>query len=212
MTSCSAAAAALIDAGIVGFAFDSPRTFKSGLIAPVYLDNRKLIFHPQAWHVVIDCLAEMLGELYPERDIVVAGVETAGIPHSSALAFAMRLPTVFVRKEAKGHGLQRRIEGGSVAGRRVVLLEDQITTGESSLSAIAALRAEGADVEACLALTSYGFPAAQARFEQAGVALHVLAPFPVLFERVRGTLTTEEQASVERWLSDPVRWMSGGIA
>ncbi|NOG49932.1 MAG: hypothetical protein HND48_11220 [Chloroflexi bacterium] len=92
MTSCSAAAAALIDAGIVGFAFDSPRTFKSGLIAPVYLDNRKLIFHPQAWHVVIDCLAEMLGELYPERDIVVAGVETAGIPHSSALGVCDATP------------------------------------------------------------------------------------------------------------------------
>ncbi|MBK9122903.1 MAG: orotate phosphoribosyltransferase [Chloroflexi bacterium] len=212
MTPPSAAAKAMIEAGVVGFAFDSPRTFKSGLIAPVYLDNRKLMFHPQAWHAVIDSLAGVLRGLYPDGDVVVAGVETAGIPHSSALAYAMGLPAVFVRKEAKGHGLQQRVEGGSVAGRRVVLLEDQITTGGSSLSAVSALRSEGAEVPACLALTSYGFSAAQIRFEQANVALHVLAPFALLFEHVRETLTGAEQESVERWLADPAGWMTGGIA
>lgn len=212
MTVSVTAAKAMIDAGVVGFAFASPRTFKSGLVAPVYLDNRKLMFNPHAWHVVIDCLLDVLHGLYPDGDVVVAGVETAGIPHSSALAYAANLPAVFVRKEAKAHGLQQRVEGGSVAGRRVVLLEDQITTGGSSLSAVLALRSEGATVTDCLALTSYGFAGAQARFEQAGVALHVLAPFALLFEQVRARLSYVEQTSVERWLADPAGWITGGIA
>lgn len=212
MTPITDVASAMIEAGVVGFAFDAPRVFKSGLLAPVYLDNRKLMFHPRAWHVVIDRLAQIVRELYPADDVIVAGVETAGIPHSSALAYAMRLPAVFVRKEAKAHGLQRRVEGGSVQERRVVLLEDQITTGGSSISAVAALRSEGAEVTDCLALTSYGFPAAQMRFEEAGVALHVLVPFTTLFEHVRETLSDAQRASVERWLADPAGWMTGGIA
>ena len=80
-----------------------------------------------------------------------AGVESAGIPHSSALAFSTGLPSVFVRKAAKGHGLGRRIEGGDVEGRRVILVEDMVTTGGSSLSAVEALRAAGAEVADCLA-------------------------------------------------------------
>ena len=139
-------ARALLEAGAVTVRPDEPVTFRSGLRSPVYVDNRRLIFHPGAWRVVVEALAVQVRSLRPPTE-VVAGVESAGIPHSSAVAFATGLPSVFVRKEAKDHGLARRIEGGEVAGLRTVLVEDMVTTGGSSLSAVAALRAAGATVE-----------------------------------------------------------------
>jgi orotate phosphoribosyltransferase len=107
--------------------------------------------------------------LIAERKIpvdVVAGVEAAGIPHSAALGFSMRLPSVFIRKELKEHGTKKRVEGGDVTGKRVVLIEDLVTTGGSSIAAIEALRAEGAVVSDCLAIISYGFPEAAERYSR----------------------------------------------
>ena len=142
-------AAALLEAGTVTFSLDEPVTFKSGLRSPVYVDNRRLISQPGPWRVVIEAFRARLGT-GPGAPELIAGVESAGIPHSSALAFAAGLPSVFVRKAAKEHGLGRRIEGGAVDGRRVVLVEDMVTTGSSSLSAVAALRDGGASVSRCL--------------------------------------------------------------
>lgn len=200
-------AQALLAAGVVGFAFDAPRTFKSGIKSPVYLDNRKLLTHPHEWHVVIRAMASIV-DMLGIPDLVVAGIETAGIPHSSALAYKMRLPTVFVRKQTKDHGLQRRIEGGEVYGRSVVLIEDQITTGSSSMSGVMALRDAGAAVEHLIAITSYGFPEADAAFEHAGVKLHVMVGFNELLPAVRasGRLSETQQASLDAWLADPVGW------
>jgi orotate phosphoribosyltransferase len=138
----------------------------------------------------------------------VAGVESAGIPHSSAVAFATGLRSVFVRKEAKDHGLARRIEGGEVAGLRTVLVEDMVTTGGSSLSAVAALRAAGATVEACLAIITYGFPEALKAFDEASVGLTVLTTFEtVVVEAVSSGRLDERGAGIVRaWLADPHGW------
>ena len=123
-----AVARALLAAGAVRVQPDAPVTFKSGLRSPVYVDNRRLIFVPASWRVVIGALAARVEAAEPPVE-VVAGVESAGIPHSSALAYAARLPSVFVRKEAKGHGLGRRVEGGDVSGRRTLLVEDMVAAG-----------------------------------------------------------------------------------
>lgn len=198
---------AILAAGVVGFAFDAPRTFKSGLKSPVYLDNRRLLTHPHEWHIVIRAMASVVDGL-GIPDPVIAGIETAGIPHSAALAYKMRLPTVFVRKQAKEHGLQQRIEGGEVYGRSVVLIEDQITTGGSSLSGVMALRDAGATVEHLIAITSYGLPEAADTFEHAGVKLHVMVTFADLLPAVRasGRLNESQAASLERWLANPAAW------
>jgi orotate phosphoribosyltransferase len=202
-------AGALLDSGCVSVRPHSPVTFTSGMRAPVYVDNRRLIFHPGPWHVVVDALVAGVHAEDPPVD-VVAGVESAGIPHSSAVAFAAGLPSVFVRKGERDHGMGRRIEGGDVSGRRVVLVEDMITTGGSSLTAVDALRAAGADVGRCLAIVSYGFAEALDAFEAAGVALGVLTTFEVVLDVavVSGRVGEAAAAAVRDWLADPHGWQA----
>lgn len=203
-----AVAGALLDAGCVAVRPESPVTFTSGLRAPVYVDNRRLIFHPGPWRVVIEALVAGVTAASPPPAEVVAGVESAGIPHSSAVAFAAGLPSVFVRKGDREHGMGRRIEGGDVAGRRVVLVEDMISTGGSSLGAVAALRAADADVERCLAIVSYGFTEALEAFAEAGVALGVLTTFEVVLDVavVSGRVGEAAATAVREWLADPHGW------
>ena len=201
-------AGALLDADAVSASPDEPITFRSGLRSPVYVDNRRLIFHPGAWRVVIEAFVERLPATPGTADDVVAGVETAGIPHSSALAYAASLPSVFVRKAAKDHGLARRVEGGDVSGHRIVLIEDMITTGGSSLSAVAALRGAGATVERCLAIISYGFADARAAFDDAGVELEVLTTFATVLDTAEasGRMTGRDSEAIRAWLADPSAW------
>jgi orotate phosphoribosyltransferase len=199
---------ALLTAGVVGLSFDQPRVFKSGIQSPVYLDNRKLLFHPQAWRTVVEALVQDARELMTENT-VIAGIETAGIPHSSVLAYALELPSVFVRKQAKDHGLRQRVEGGDVAGRPVILIEDQITTGGSSLSGVEALRDAGGQVAHCLAITSYGLSMSTESFADAGVAVHVLAEFADIFTQMRrdNHVTPDQATMIAAWLENPTGWV-----
>lgn len=209
----AAVARALLEAGAVRVRPDDPVTFKSGLRSPVYVDNRRLIFDPPAWRVVITAMAAAVRAWSPSVE-VVAGVESAGIPHSSALAYETSLPSVFVRKEAKGHGLGRRLEGGDVTGRRVLLIEDMVTTGGSSLSAVAALRDAGATVDACLAIITYGFAEATAAFRAAWLELHTLTTFETVLDAAVATDRVDRlgAASVRDWLADPHGWTPPGEA
>ncbi len=204
---------AIIAAGVVGFAFDAPRTFKSGMLSPVYVDNRKLLMNPQPWRIVIRALREKVAALHLDNPII-AGIEAAGIPHSSVLAYELGAPSVFVRKQTKDHGLKQRIEGGDVAGRQVILIEDQVTTGGSSLSGVEALRAAGAIVDHCLAITSYGFPESWQAFADAGVNLYILAGFDDLLPRLlaAGKIDHDQLAVLMTWLSNPVGWQPRGRA
>ena len=202
-----AIAEALIDIGGAGFRPAQPITFKSGILSPVYCDNRKFPFWPEAWAKVIHGFEQLSADRKLEID-VVAGVEAAGIPHSAALGFAMKKPSVFVRKEAKGHGTKKRVEGGDVAGQRVVLVEDLVTTGGSSMAAVDALRAEGAIVEDCLAIISYNFPEAVALFERSGVRLHAATDFGTVLQVAlqRGAIREPEAEIVRDWLAEPRGW------
>jgi orotate phosphoribosyltransferase len=201
-------ARALLEAGCVAVRPESPVTFTSGLRSPVYVDNRRLISQPGPWRVVVGALVDVVRAQVPAVE-VVAGVESSGIPHSSAVGFAAGLPTVFVRKATREHGLGRRIEGGEVAGHRVLLVEDMVTTGGSSLSAIEALTAAGAVASSCLAIVSYGFAEAVQAFEDAGISLDVLTTFEVVLdEGVRSGRVTEDAAQATlRWLADPHGWV-----
>ena len=197
----------LLHIGAVGFTPDHPVRFKSGLISPVYVDNRRLPYSPDAWQVVIDGFQDVI-EMDGITVDVIAGIEAAGIPHSAVLGYTLRKPSVFVRKQAKEHGTRSRVEGGSVAGRHVLLIEDLVTTGGSSLSGVEALRAEGAQVDTCLAIVSYGFAQAAEAFEQASVRLRTLTSFPVILETAsrEGRFHSDQRELIERWLDDPVGW------
>ncbi|MBP8972444.1 MAG: orotate phosphoribosyltransferase [Anaerolineae bacterium] len=200
-------ARALLDCEAVVFTPRAPITFKSGILSPVYVDNRRLPFWPAQWQVVIEGFRRAITEGALAFD-VIAGIEAAAIPHSAALAYALEVPSVFVRKQAKEHGTRSRIEGGDVSGRRVLLVEDLVTTGGSSLAGVEALREAGAIVEHCLCITTYGFPEAQHAFDRARVRLHLLTPFSaiVLEASRRGLFGAEELAILEAWMRDPHGW------
>jgi len=216
----TAVARALLEAGSVTLRPHQPVTFKSGLRSPVYVDNRRLIFAPGPWRTVIEAFGSVVrpvpadpadgshGDSAGGAPVVIAGVESAGIPHSSALAYHLGQPSVFVRKAAKDHGLARRIEGGDVTGRRVFLVEDMVTTGGSSLSAIEALREVGAVADDCLAIITYGFAEATAAFARVGVSLTTLTTFEIVVEQAldRGAIDGAEARLVRQWLADPHGW------
>ncbi len=200
-------AKALLDIGAIGFSPAAPITFKSGIRSPVYVDNRQLIYQPAAWHVIINGFKSLIETKRLQFDLI-AGVAVGGLPHSSALAYLMKAPSVFIRKESKSHGRSQRIEGGAVAGRRVLLVEDLVSTGGSSLSAAEALRAAGAQVTDMLAIISYGFSEARGAFERAGITLHTLTDFDTLLKLAlrEQLLSGEQAATISRWQADPFGW------
>ena len=200
-------AEALVAIGGVGFAPDAPITFKSGIKSPVYCDNRKFPFHPEQWSKVIRGFEQSILDNKIEVD-VIGGIEAAGIPHSAALGFAMAKPSIFIRKEAKGYGAKKRVEGGDIAGKHLLLVEDLVTTGSSSLSGVEALRAEGATVTDCLTIISYNLPEAVDNFASAGVRLHPLTSFAAVLEVAleRGIIDEAAAASVRDWLGEPHGW------
>lgn len=200
-------AEALLAIGGVGFRPEAPITFKSGIVSPVYCDNRTFPFWPEHWAKVIRGFEALITNRTVEAD-VIGGIEAAGIPHSAALGFATKLPSIFIRKEAKGHGTKKRVEGGDVTGRRVLLVEDLVTTGLSSLSGVEALRAEGAIVTDCLAIISYNFAEALDAFAKAGVRLHALTDFETVLTvaQERGVLDEAAASSIREWLGDPHGW------
>lgn len=200
-TTQSQIAQALLDIGAVKFVPHHPITFKSGIVSPVYVDNRTIPFHPAHWHTVISGFQQIVAAL--DYD-VIAGIETAGIPHSAALAYSLNQPSVFVRKEAKQHGTKSRIEGGDVKGKRVILVEDLITTGSSSLSGVMALRDEGATVQNVIAIVSYGFQESAQAFEESKVRLHTLTTFTSILQAA-GFNTADEQIILD-WFHDPHGW------
>lgn len=209
-TDAVAVADALLEIGGVGFRLEEPITFKSGIISPVYCDNRTFPFSPMQWKKVIAGFASLIADKGIGFD-VIGGIEAAGIPHSAALGYAMERPSVFIRKQPKEHGKKARIEGGDVSGKRVLLVEDLVTTGGSSLSGVQALRDAGATVTDCLAIISYGFAEAREAFAQAGVTLHTLTNFDEVLNGAlqRGLLDAKGAAAVRDWMRDPHGWAAG---
>lgn len=204
-----AVAKALLEINAVGFSLQNPIRFKSGILSPVYVDNRRLPYHPQQWQVVIKGFQEKIAAENINFD-VIAGVAVGGVPHSSALGFTMQKPSVFVRKEAKEHGKGQRIEGGDIENKQVLLVEDLVTTGGSSLSGVEALRESGAIVDTMLAIVSYGFQEAYDNFESAEVNLQALTDFVTILEIAleMNKFGKNEHAIIDDWFKDPHGWAS----
>jgi orotate phosphoribosyltransferase len=204
MTSAShTIAAILLRAGAVLLRPNEPFTFASGLRSPIYCDNRLLIGDVSARRAITQAFAARCGDAE-----VVAGTATAGIPWAAWVAEALGLPMAYVRGAAKGHGRGRRIEGAAVEGKRVVLLEDTISTGGSVLEAAAALRAEGSRLLRCVCIFTWGWEATAGAFAAAGLPLESLATLPALLEVAAeiGDLPPAQRALVEGWVADPQGW------
>ena len=200
-------ARALLAIDAIVFTPYEPVTFRSGMRSPVYIDNRRLPFWPEQWRTVVHGFQHVIAEQGIVFD-AIAGIEAGGIPHSSALGYVLQRPSMFVRKKAKEHGIRSQVEGGNVANLHVLLVEDLVTTGGSSLAAVEALRAVGATVEDCLCIVSYGFPEASEAFEEADVRLSSLTSFDVVLQEAlqSGSLGGQAVEVVEDWMRNPHGW------
>jgi len=202
-----AIAQALLQINAVGFSPEKPITFKSGLRSPVYVDNRRLPFHPTQWQTVLHGFRALIEEKNLTCD-AIAGIAVGGVPHSSALGYILQKPSLFIRKESKGYGQDKMIEGGEVAGLRVLLVEDLVTTGGSALVGVEALRAAGAVVTDLVAIVTYGFVEAEKAFADAGVTLHTLVPFRMILAEAlaMGRFDDTQAAVIEDWFAAPQGW------
>lgn len=201
------AAEALVEIGGVGFVPHNPITFKSGIRSPIYMDNRKFPSYPQQWKVVLDGFIAKIQEAEIDFEIL-AGIETAGIPHSAALGALLMKPSVFVRKAAKDHGTKKMVEGGEVNGRKVLLIEDLVTTGGSSLHGVNELRNAGATVKDTLVIVSYDLTEASDAFVEKKVRLTALTDIAHVLDAAceADKLTKSERKIVEEWYKNPREW------
>ena len=184
-----------------------PYTWASGWRSPVYCDNRKVLSHPYLRDFVKSELANMVLEHFPEAE-VIAGVATAGIPHGALASDLLKLPFIYVRSKPKEHGMGNQIEGELKQGQKVVVIEDLVSTGKSSLEAVAALRAAGAEVIGMCALFTYGFPQAAEAFESAGVPLKTISDYNALVEvgSETGIIADEQKTTLAEWRTTPSTW------
>ncbi len=184
-----------------------PFTWASVIKSPVYCDNRKLLSYPEIRTMVKKGLISLLQEYFPQTECI-AGVATAGIPHGALLADAVNLPFVYVRSKPKEHGLTNTIEGDLKHGQRILVVEDTISTGGSSLKAVQDLRAAGAEVIGMVAIYKYGFESAIKRFEDEGVLLKTLTNYDFLIRvaEQQNYINTDEIAVLQQWRQNPTEW------
>lgn len=207
MTNERAVAEKLLQINAIKLSPQAPYTWASGWKSPIYTDNRRILSFPYTRDFVKSELCNVIFEAYPDADIL-AGVATAGIPWGAMVADQLKMPYIYVRPKPKEHGLGNQIEGVLEPGQKVVVLEDLVSTGKSSLQVVDALRAAGAEVLGMVSIFSYGFPEATAAFEQAGCKLTPLTTYPVLIELAteRGLVPAEALATLQAWQTSPATW------
>lgn len=182
-------------------------TWASGWFSPIYCDNRKLLSYPKARKLVYEAFAEVIAAKYPEADII-AGVATGAIAHGVLAAEAMGKPFIYVRSAPKGHGLTNQIEGEYKAGMKVVVVEDLISTGGSSLSAVEALRCAGCEVLGMVAIFSYQFPLSVDNFKKADCELTTLSDYTALIEvaEKQNYIKASDVETLKEWRKSPDTW------
>lgn len=186
---------------------EKPFTWASGLKSPIYCDNRKTLSYPKIRTYIRQQFVETINEHFAKPD-VIAGVATGGIALGALVAQEMGLPFVYVRSEAKKHGLTNMIEGEIEKGQSVVVIEDLISTGGSSLKAVEALREKGCDVKGMVAIFTYGFDEAEANFKKAKCRVETLSNYTKLVNAALEKEYVDEKSlkSLNEWRANPAAW------
>lgn len=186
---------------------ENPFTWASGWNSPIYCDNRLSLSFPDIRSYIKDALANAVKMYFPDAE-AIAGVATAGIPQGALLAEALGLPFLYVRSKPKGHGMTNLIEGKAVAGQKVVVIEDLVSTGGSSIKAAKDLQAAGIEVMGMLAIFTYGFPVADENFEAANIKLHTLSNYSIMLEEAikLNYVSEADLETLEEWRKSPNTW------
>tara|TARA_B100000614_G_C14411649_1_gene438106 strand:- start:106 stop:747 length:642 start_codon:yes stop_codon:yes gene_type:complete len=186
---------------------NNPFKWASGWNSPIYCDNRKTLSFPEIRTFIRSSLVSIINNRYKGSN-VIAGVATAGIPHGALVAEELGLPFIYVRSKAKEHGKQNQIEGHFEASQSVVLIEDLISSGKSSLEAVATLREAGMNVKGIVSIFTYGFEKAKENFEDANCEYISLCDFEnLLLQALKTSYITEaELPLLQEWRKDPSKW------
>ncbi len=184
-----------------------PFTWASGWRSPIYCDNRMTLSFPEVRTYIRDAFAAKVMQLYPDAELI-AGVATGAIAHGALVADRLGLPFIYVRSGAKDHGLGNQIEGHCEKGQKVVVIEDLISTGGSSLGAVKALREAGCMVEGMIAIFTYGFSKASDAFEAEKCRLDTLSNYSVLVDMAAasGYISGDDVETLREWRKDPSSW------
>ena len=186
----------------------NPFVWASGWNSPIYTDNRRTLSYPDVRSFIKIELTRMIMENFPEAE-AIAGVATGDIAQGALVADMLNLPYVYVRSSPKDHGLENLIEGDLRQGQKVVVVEDLVSTGKSSLKAVEAVRNAGSEVVGMVALFTYGFPVAEKNFEEAGVKLLTLSNYNTMLEVALKTnyITEGDIETLQSWRNDPASWV-----
>lgn len=197
----------LLDCQAVKLNLKQPYTWASGWKSPIYTDNRVTLSYPQVRTYIKNQLISLIVNNFPTVDCI-AGVATGGIPQGALTADEIGVAFVYVRSEPKVYGLKNMIEGQVQPGQKVVVVEDLISTGKSSLKAVDALVDAGADVLGMVSVFTYGFPSAWEAFENAGVKVFPLTDYLSLIATAlqKGIVKEKDVAALEQWRRDPAGW------
>jgi len=186
----------------------TPFTWASGWKSPIYCDNRKILGHPVMRTYIRQQFVETITREFGKPDMI-AGVATGGIAHGVLVAQEMGIPFAYVRSSVKGHGMKNTVEGDLTQGRNAVVVEDLVSTGKSSLMAVASLREADIEVKGMVSIFTYGLKEATEAFGKAKVRLHALTNYNILLQQAiaDGYIAEKDLASLKKWREDPANWV-----
>jgi orotate phosphoribosyltransferase len=197
----------LLQINAVKLNIQNPFTWASGWKSPIYCDNRKILSYPHVRDFIKSEMTNAVFTEFPDAD-VIAGVATAGIPHGALIADLLSLPFIYVRSKPKEHGMGNQIEGVLEPGQKVVVIEDLISTGKSSMEAVEAIKAAGGEVIGLCSVFTYGFDIASQLFEKAGIKIVSLSNYNALLELslAKNTINETDLEHLKQWRENPSVW------
>ena len=207
MTNKKAVAEKLLQIGAIKLSPSEPFTWASGWKSPIYCDNRKILSFPYTRDFIKSEMCNVVFDKFPDADIL-AGVATAGIAWGAMIADQLKLPYIYVRPKPKEHGLGNQIEGYYEKGQKVVVIEDLISTGKSSLQVVEVLKSQGLEVVGMVSIFTYEFPEASANLEAAQVLLESITDYSSLINIAieKGFIQSETENLLLQWRQDPANW------
>jgi orotate phosphoribosyltransferase len=208
MTDAKAVAEKLLQVNAIKLNPEKPFTWASGWKSPIYCDNRKVLSFPYIRDFIKSEMCNVVYEKFPDAEML-AGVATAGIAWGAMVADQLKLPYIYVRPKPKEHGLGNQIEGYFEKGQRVVVIEDLVSTGKSSLQVVDVLREQGMEVIGMASIFTYGFSIATESFSKASLTYQSLTDYPALIELAvkKGIIQAEQLDILLNWRDDPANWM-----